>query len=261
MKQTLLELVQNIMSSMDSDEVNSIDDTVESQQVVQVIKTVYDDITSRGDLQRHKTLFNLDASGNALYPIVMYKPAEIDRIEWVKYNVIKFGDTDPAWNELFYLPIDEFMHMSHSMGTNDSYVDTMPFVTPEGYTININYRNDQAPSYWTTFDDNAIIFDAVDNQVESTLQESKSMAYGLLAIGFQALDTWVPNLQPDQFALLLNESKSLAWAELKQTQHQKAEITARRNWRHLAKTRQQVPDPLFGRGNSAFEKLPNFGRR
>ena len=41
MKLTLLEYVQDIMSDLDSDEVNSIDDTVEALHVAQIVKSTF----------------------------------------------------------------------------------------------------------------------------------------------------------------------------------------------------------------------------
>jgi len=69
----------------------------------------------------------------------------------------------------------------------------------------------------------------------------------------------VPELLPQQFQLLINEAKSLAWAELKQVPHQKAELSARRNWRHLQRTRRSVPDGTFN-NKVGFDRLPNFAR-
>ncbi len=40
-KMTLLEVVQEILSDMNSDNVNSINDTIEAQQVVQIAKRTY----------------------------------------------------------------------------------------------------------------------------------------------------------------------------------------------------------------------------
>src|SRR5258705_13571230 len=114
MKYTLLELTQTVLSSMDSDEVNSINDTVESQQVVEIIKTVYDDIISRSDLKTNKTLFNLNASDDITRPVLMTKPAYIDRIEWLKYNTVLDGETDPVWDEMWYLSVSDFIDYTHN---------------------------------------------------------------------------------------------------------------------------------------------------
>jgi|SRR5687768_12107349 len=262
MKYTLLELTQTVLSSMDSDEINSINDTPESQQVVEVIKTVYDDIITRGDLTTNKTPFNLTASTDPLKPILMTKPESIERIEWIKYDTQGLGDTVPSWTDMTYLPPMDFIDFMHSYNQDESNIESFSHAV-DSFVLTFTYRNDAAPHYYTSFNDDEIFFDAYDAEVDSTLQSSKSLCYGLKVTDFQKIDAFVPQLQPQQFALLLNEAKSLAWAELKQTAHLKAEQTARRNWRHLQKTRQEIPNTSDNILNNAhnFSKLPNFARR
>lgn len=260
MKYTLLELTQAVLSSMDSDEINSINDTVESQQVVQVIKTVYDDIISRGDLTSNKAPFNLTPSGDSAKPTLMSKPENIDHIHWVKYNTVLLGDTDPVWSEMTYLPFIDFVEYTQRYNPSETNVGSFNF-SANGFVVTFNYRNDTAPNYYTTFDDNTVIFDAYDSEVDVTLQSSKTLCYGSKTTEFVEEDTFVPALQPKQFALLLNEAKSLAWVELKQTPHAKAENTAHRNWRHLQRTRQNTPDgATIVSGAHSFDRLPNFAR-
>lgn len=260
MKYTLLDLTQNILSSLDSDEINSINDTVESQQVVAIIKTVYNDILSRSNLTIHKTPFTLTASGDNLKPVLMTKPTGISSIDWIKYNVILLGDTTPNWRTINYLSPEDFIDFIQHLSTNESRVGTMAH-TVNGYDLLFNYINDTAPCYYTSFEDNTIIFDAYDSNLDTTLQTAKTWCYGSRQLDFTEVDTFVPELQPDQFALLLNEAKSLAWAELKQTPHAKAERTARRNWVHLGKTRTNIPSGKFNSGNSPKDMTPDFGRR
>lgn len=261
MKYTLLELTQAVLSSMDSDEINSINDTVESQQVVEVIKTVYDDIISRGDLTTNKIIFNLQASTDPLKPVMMTKPDNIERLEWIKYDIRGVGDTAPAWTNMTYLPVVDFIDYMHSHNWDDANVITFDHVV-SGNVITFACRNDTAPHYYTSFDDSIIFFDSYEADVDSTLQSVKTLCYGLKVTEFSKDDSFTPELAPQQFALLLAESKSLAWAELKQAGHEKAEQSARRNWRHLQKTRQEVPnnprDLLNNAGN--FSNLPNFAR-
>jgi len=68
-------------------------------------------------------------------------------------------------------------------------------------------------------------------------------------------DTFIPELDDQQFPLLLNEAKSLAFFELKQTPHTKAEQEARRQWTSLQRDKSVDDKP------SSFDALPNFGRR
>ena len=261
MRQTLLQLTQNILSSIEGDEVNSIHDTIESQQVVKIIKNVYDDAVSRLDLMANKTPFNLVASGDNTKPVLMTKPDDIDVIHWIKYNRIEDGDTNPMWTELRFLPFLDFVHRSHELSLDDSYIDSMDH-TADGYSFTIHYRNDVGPQFYTTFDDGTILFDSIDLEVDDTLQSSKTLCYGTKETPWTESDSFYLDLQPEQFALIINEAKALAWVELKQQPHPKAEQSARRNWRHAQKRRQQVPDgaTIYDLSHP-LHKLPDFGRR
>lgn len=260
MKYSLLELTQAVLSSMDSDEVNSINDTVESQQVVEVIKTVYDDLITRSDIKLDNTLFNLAASNDISKPVLMYKPANISHIKWVKYNRILNGDVDPIWDEMCYLPVNDFLDYTHSLRPSSDNVETFDF-NQDGFVFTFTYRNDWSPQYYTSFDDQTMIFDGYDKSVSTTLEASKTLCYGSKISTFTRTDDFIPDLQPQQFALLLNEAKSLAWVELKQTNHSKAEQSARRNWTHIQKARMNTPRPSFRNGASTFNKFRNFSRK
>jgi len=258
MKSTLLEIVQTILSSMDSDEINSIEDTVESQQVVEIVKNVYDDIISRGDLNSNKTLFNLVSSTDPTKPILMTRPAGIDRIDWLKYDIQKLGALVPNWEMITFLPVDQFIDYMHQWNQNYTYIQQFDHLV-NGYTIRFTFRNDVSPRYYTSIDDTTLFFDSFDNTVDTTLQSSKTIGFGFKATNFEKNDAFVPELLPQQFQLLINEAKSLAWAELKQVPHQKAELSARRNWRHLQRSRRSVPDGTFS-SKVNFDRLPNFAR-
>lgn len=260
MQYTLLDIVQSVLSSMDSDEVDSISDTVESQQVVQIVKTVYDEIVTRSNLAITKTLFNLTASTDGAKPVLMTKPSNIDSIDWLRYNKTKATDTSITWGDIQYLPLDSFVMAQQSLNTSETNVDSFTH-TINGFTFTFNYRTDIAPCYYTSFDDNTLIFDAYDSSVDSTLQSIKTLAFGPVTNVFVEDSTWVPNLSAEQFSLLINEAKSLAWAELKQTSHAKAEQSARRGWRHLAHKREHTHDLRFLKNNHSFDELPNFGRK
>lgn len=260
MKYTLLELVQTILSSTDGEEVNSIDDTVESSQIVEIIKTVYNDIITRGDVASTKVLFTLTASGDGSKPVLMTKPSGIANIDYIKYNCQDVDDTDPVWRDVTYMPIEQFVDYVQNFSTSATEVDTMTH-TMDAYTLTFPYYNDRAPSFFTVLEDDTLIFDAFDSAVDSTLQSTKSLGFGNRAVTFIRQDAWVPELQADQFALLLNEAKALAWMEQKQSEHPKAERMARRNWQHLARTRRTTLTGNTQAKATAFDSLPNFARK
>lgn len=253
MKYTLLELVQSILSSMDSDEVNSITDTVEARQVAEVVKSAYVDIVSKANLPEHYSMFSL-LSAPTTAPTVMRVPETVDELLWVKYNKETTDDTDMAYTPIGYLPLEQFLSQMHSLSESDTDVDTFN-LSIAGSTIPILYRNNKAPDYYTTYDDNVVLFDSLDSSVDSRLSASKTTCYGRLTPTFTFADNFVPDLDATQFALLLNEAKSLAWTELKQVEHPKAEKSARRQWVRVQNTKDRVRTVPF------VDTTPNYGRK
>lgn len=255
MKYTLLDLTQTILSSMDSVEANSITDSVESQQVAKIIRTVYFDIINRANLPENFSLKNLDPSGDSTKPVIMYVPVDVAEVKWLKYDSRTTADTDVQYELITFQSMEEFLNNMDMMDQDATNVGSFTLTTNGLSTSTFMYWTDRAPKYCTSFNDNTLIFDAYDSTVDSTLQSSKSRAYCKLIIPFQMLDTFTPNLDEPQFQLLLNEAKSLAWAELKQSAHPKAEQSAKRGWTSLNKSK-------FAAGKvSDFDDLPDFGRR
>lgn len=253
MKYTLLDLVQTVLSSMDGDEVNSISDTVESEQVAKIIRTVYYDIVSPTDLPEHYGLFNLDPTDSTT-PVVMSLPSNVDYLEWLKYNSRESTDTEDKWKYIEFLEPKDFLEVTQKFDQSATTTDSINY-TANGFTTKLYYENDRAPKYWTSFDDREAVFDAYDSAVDTFLQSSKTQCYGKLLKTFSLTDSFVPDLDDQQFPLLLNEAKSLAWAELKQAAHQKAEKTARYYRTKLERTKKDLP------GKDGWKaSLPNYGR-
>ncbi len=249
MKPTLLEYVQIILSKMDSDEVNSIADTTEARQVADIVRTAYFNIVSRANLPEHYDTFSLEASGDTDLPVLMTKPENVSRIDWIKYNMPAESSDPDNYQYVTILPFQQFVDMMHMFNTDDTGVDTLVFNDKTYY-----FRTDRNPSFCTTVGDQYIIFDAHDISLDSTLQESKTMCWGRVVPTFEISDTFVPDLDEVQVPLLLNEATSLAFLELKQIAHEQAISESRRQWRDLQKTKDLIK-PNY------FDQLPNFGRK
>jgi hypothetical protein len=254
MKYTLLELTQTILSSMDSDSVNSISDTEESMQVATVIRSAYFDMITRAKLPEHYSKFNLIPSGDISKPTLMTVPDTVSEVLWVRYDKQTALDTDMRYERLTPLAKEVFLDRMYNLNEDDTDIGTFTH-TVDGNSMNFLYWNRCPPNFYTCFDDHTIIFDGYDSDVDTTLQGSKTDCYGKRIIAWTVADSFVPDLDDEQFALLLNEAKSLAWAELKQSVHQKAEINARRGWTHVSKSKSAV------KLESDFDKLPHFGRK
>lgn len=254
MKYTLLDLTQTILSSMGSDEVNSITDTPESLQVATLVRTAYFDMVARANLNEHYSLVNLDASGDSSKPTLMTMPDTVSEIVWVRYD--KQTTDDPYINMqlITYVSPEEFLDRMYQIDQTDSSVGTFTHTLDEN-EITFVYYDDKAPDYYTVFDDLTFIFDSYDSSVDTTLTGSKTLVYARNIVPFNMSDNFTPDLDDTQFPLLLNEAKSLAWAELRQTVNQKSEVGARRGWVQLQKQKNNTVKENY------FDQLPNFGRR
>src|SRR5690606_26701089 len=101
---TLLKMTQLILSAMDSDEINSIDDTTEAQQVVDQIETTYNDLASTLDFPDNWDFFELQPSLDMSKPTLMHLPQNVAKIEWLKYDTTEPGSTIRKSKDL--LPVD-----------------------------------------------------------------------------------------------------------------------------------------------------------
>ena len=283
MKYSLLDMTQDILSAMSSDEVNSISDTVESMQVATIIKNKYYDIVARGDLPEHNQVFQLNPSLDSTNPVLMTIPDGIGRVEWVKYfdtsTTDSQGESDTSFDHdlnvdvtnslsstgtamagykyVTMLPVQQFLDMTVQFNPTDDDVASFTFNDisnsfPGGFKF--YYKTDKTPQYCCILSNFYVIFDAYDSNQDSTLQGAKTMCFGQVVPTFQMVDTFIPDLDAQQFPLLLNESKSLAFYELKQQPHVLADKEIKRQWSTVQKNKSINNRPTY------FNELADFGR-
>lgn len=257
MKSTVLELTQEILSSLDSDEINSITDTTEALQVVAIIKRCYFDIASRLELPEHFALFELTASGDSLKPTLMTVPSDVINLLWVKYDKIADGETASKIQEVHWKDPEQFFIDMYNLDSDQDNVVTSSLLSGSD-SIPIFCLDDKAPEYWTSLDDATIIFDSYDADVDTTLQKSKTVCYGQKTAAWTQSDGFTPDLDAEQFSLLVNKAKALAWSELKQADHALARKEARDQMIHSQPSKLAIPrQDTFG----YLRNLPDYGRK
>jgi len=89
MKMTLLEIVQNILSDMNSDEVNHISDTTESMQVASVVRDTYYELASNRLWPTNKQLITLTALSNSARRTHLRIPDNVAVVRDIRYNCKK----------------------------------------------------------------------------------------------------------------------------------------------------------------------------
>lgn len=248
MKMTLLEMTQDILNDLDSDFVNSIDDTVEAQQVAQIIKTSFFEMISNRNWPHLKKLIQLDASGATNKPNYMKIPAGTKQVEIIKYDCKKQDETTSRYNDIKYLEPEAFLKkVSLRITDADNVQEVVDFSG-----VKLAIVNNKAPEYYTSFDDEWVVFDAFDSAVDNTMQKSKSQCIAYVEPSWVHSDDAIPALPEEAFSALLEESKSAAFLNLKQMANQKAEQRANRQQRWLSRKAWRVAGGI---------KYENYGRK
>lgn len=244
---TLLEMTQDILSEISGDDVNSIFDTEESEQVAGIIASTYRSLMSNQNWPHMRTIFELTASGDDTLPTHMTLPENLKEVTCIRYDIRKNGETRKKFTEMKYLYPDQFLNKLNVRDNTASTVDTI--TDPTGVELFIT--NNAAPTYFTSFDDDTIVFDSYDSAIEDTLIGDKTQCTGYVLLTMTIADATVPNLPVDVFSLLMEEALSVCQFRIKEIRDLKAEQEAGRQKRTLSrkawKVNKQTRYPDYGK--------------
>ena len=172
MRYTLLEMVQQILSALDSDEVNSINDTVESNQVALLLRGVYYDLATELELPEHETVIHLTASQDITKPCIMQMPSYVINLKDIKYDIREDGETFPNYKQIPYKPFNDFLKWIEFYKNIEDDDTGQQMISFNGGTFPFPYRKDRHPEFYTIADDQQIIFTSYRADIESTLLSS-----------------------------------------------------------------------------------------
>jgi len=225
MKMTLLEMVQNILSDMDSEEINSISDSNEAEQIAKVIENTYFNLISTRIIPEHAQTIKLTSFSSLVRPTHFTLPTRVKKIEFLDYNVSEeVGGVN--YKRLTYLTPDEFFSVSDNRNSLASNVVQVNDVQSDSILL---IRKDVMPEYYTSFDDETVVLDSYKASVDSTLTSAKTRAYGIKYPTFDSFtDTFTPDNDDVMFPYLLAEAKSTAMSLFKSGADPKIEQSARR---------------------------------
>lgn len=224
---------------MNSDAVNSISDTVESEQIALIVRDTYQEmIVSRRYLDLKKFV-NLIPSTDIQYPTYMKVPENVGDVIEIRHNNRK----------LRYMQPDKFVELLRANRPESEHV----FVMKEKDTeIDLPVVTNADPEYWTTFNDEDIIFNSYEKTEQDTVLHRDMVAYAEVFPTFELTNTFVPKLPIRAFPLLLAEAKSKAFADIKQMASPKEEQKARRLRSYMSTNKNTLYNgPSF----------PNYGRK
>lgn len=215
MKQTLLEMVQRILESIDGQMIESIEDTREAVQVANCVKETYYHLLYTRDIKARNNVVQLHSLSDVNKPTEFYINDDVAQITMFKY----FDKDNDRYVDLEWLDPEEFISRSLNMNPKEVDEEGNPLVltVKDISGVIYNVRNDSCPQYYTSFDDKRFICDAYNKKDSHTLMEQYTVVYGVVLPEFKIEDTFVPDLAPQHFTLLLSKSKVQAAYELNKT--------------------------------------------
>jgi len=232
MKKTLIQIVQDILAMMDSEEVNSISETVEADQIATFCEIVYYEMANEREVPEHGELLKLTAASDSNYPTHFHYPDNVDEVECIWYT-----NSDGKYYEVKWLePLDFLKRADARQADYDSVLDKNG-----GTTIRVG--NTEKPTYYTSFDDYWIVMNSYDSTEDSTLQESKVRAYGSMLPTFSKTDSYTPDFDANVFPLYLAECASRCMSLLKGAVDPKTEQAGRRQKTHFTKRKYRNERP------------------
>ena len=169
MRYTLLDLVQKTLAYVDDFNVQTVGETEESEQVVQIVNQVYNDLISDYPWPHLHSLSTLETTSTAH---VMKLKTDVLGINWIRYDA----------KDMTYISPYDMQVKLDGRDTTASNVDANGAIT------------DSVPHYWASNDDFNIIFDSYDSSLVANLTKV-SVITGVTELG---ADTDYPNL-PERF--------------------------------------------------------------
>jgi hypothetical protein len=174
---TYLQIVQRVLSMLNGDSVTSIDETVEAEQVAELVKHVYSDIIVDFPWFHKRSFINLEVTTTAH---LMKIP---DGVEQLLGDVIYYDDDPVYWMKP--------EAMKDMLAKRDK---TLANVDANGAI------NDKAPKYWSSFDDVNVVFDSYDGSLVSSLTSIWTTKFPSAPV----LGTDIPDLPHDLHMTLLH---------------------------------------------------------
>ena len=245
---TLIQIVQDILSDMDSDEVSSINDSVESLQVTQIVKSTYYNIIDGKDFPFLYELFQLTPTSTVSRPTHMSLPDSIIDLKWIKYDNKELAATKNLYQVIQYKTPEEFLYITDNRDSGDALIT----VVNDSTGIKINVYNDRGPSYFTSFDDENLVFDSYDSVKEVSLTANNTQCHGKKSVAFTLTDAFTPDLPVQMFTYLLAEAKSTCFLTLKQMPNAKAEQVSVSHKRRMSQEAWRIKNGIT---------YPHYGRK
>jgi hypothetical protein len=219
MQKTLLKMVQNTLSLMDSDEINSIGDTIEGEQIAVCYSTIYDQIVTEYSLPGKTKTIRIGSTEDMM------------SIDEIQYDVRNAAGDPPKYATMTVISNQEFLDRQTNKDTTDSNTLSQRWPNTD---ITFGIHTNKAPRYVTLVEDRILVFDSLNTVVDTNLASLKSYVAGEVQDSLAINDTTEVALPGELLSLLETNATELAFDLYKQATPAKIVHLARK-----ARVRQQ----------------------
>ena len=209
MAKTLLAYVQDCLESMVSDSVSTItgaSSTEEAIVIANIAKQTYEFMHAQFDWPYQKTITTLEGISDPTRPTYLRIPDDVQEVLWFKYNN----------KNVKYKSPEEFLDISISRKAAFDNADATVTSTTTLTGITFYVKNNGPATYYTSFDNEHLVFDAYESALDTTMQQSKTMAYVVMADDFTLSDAFVPVLPKSMEPMFQAEINAAAHLLLRQ---------------------------------------------
>lgn len=207
MTMNLVDMAERVAQFCNASHIDSIHDSDESYRIAQIIKETFETMVLSQEIQTALELFHLQSATKETLKTTLYLPDECLTLDIVKYTSHQGKIYSPQYLE----PMD-FISRSLELDVTRPNVTTV--VDPESNTT-YNIQTDKDPSYYTVMSGKYLVFDSYNKNFEDLIQGRHALVYGHTLPKFELEDEFVPDLQEQQFPVLLSRAKTAADMELR----------------------------------------------
>lgn len=245
---SLLEIVQRTLNAMNHDSVNSINSTVESRQIAEEARVTYYDLMDRDDWPHLIQHVQLEGLADTSRPNFMRIPQNVVRIDDLRYESTREDDTQRHFQKVMFLHPTEFLDLVLNRNSNDANTITVK----NNNKIDMFIITNKAPEYWTTFDDEHVVFDSYDKEFNDTMHTTHSLVLAKVIPSWNHADSFVPDMPDQMFSVYLSEVTAASFLYWKQGTSPKDEQRAARGISRLREDARKVNE---------YEEKAKYGRR
>ncbi len=227
MRKTLLQIIQDILSDTEGEPINTISGSLEGEQAATIVEHTFYDMVANRMIPEHQELIQLTPASDSAYPTHFLYPTNVKEICKVWYDRTEALTGTGEYHEVQWLdPLDFLSRIDNFSGTYQT-------VNDKNGGTKLRIQSDKWPEYYTSFDDEWMVFDSWNSSYDNTLQEHKVRALGIKYPIFDRFDdNYFPDIDDHLYPMLISEARERFFDWYKGGTTRKAAEAARRNKVH-----------------------------